>query len=100
MHIHSAYFWLYEGLTEEDLRSFEEGLRSLTEALDVGTGSFGKPASTEPRDVVDTSYSYGLVLCFPDVAAHDRYQSGDTHLAFVEKHSARWDRVTVYDVQS
>ena len=100
MHIHNVYFWLDESLTDDDIRAFEAGLRSLTEASDVQTGHYGKPASTEVRDVVDNSYSYGLVLCFDDSDAHDRYQISNTHQAFVDGHSARWTRVTVYDFQT
>ena len=100
MHIHNVYFWLNKELKNEDTLSFEGGLQSLTEASEVQTGHFGKPASTEARDVVDNSYTYGLVLCFLDNDAHNSYQSSDAHQAFVENHATKWDRVTVYDMQT
>ena len=100
MQIHSAYFWLKTGLTEDDIQSFEEGLASLTTSETVESGHVGKPARTEPRDVVDSSYSYGLVLCFETVDAYDRYQSSDIHQQFVADHADKWDRVQVYDIQT
>ena len=49
---------------------------------------------------MDSSYSYGLVLCFDTVKAHDQYQSGDIHLQFVADHADKWNRVQVYDIQT
>lgn len=100
MHNHNVYFWLKEGLADEDIRLFEEGLRSLTEERHVDRGSFGRPASTEVREVVDNSYSYGLNLSFADGNAHDAYQVSDIHNVFVERNSGKWERVVVYDVAS
>lgn len=100
MHIHNVYFWLKEDQTDEDVRRFEEGLWELTDAEDVESGSFGKPAKSEARTVVDQSFSYGLVLCFEDVAAHNRYQAGTAHTRFAKDHAAKWDRVVVYDIQT
>ena len=100
MQVHSAYFWLKEGLSEDDLRSFEEGLESLTESETVQSGYFGAPAATEKREVVDDTYDYGLVLVFENVSTHNVYQAGDVHQTFVDEHAAKFDRVKVYDVQS
>ena len=99
MQIHNVYFWLKEGVAGGDIEAIEEGLRSLTEVDMVHSGHFGKPAATRKRAVVDNGYSYGLVLRFADVAAHDRYQVSEVHRAFVEKHSEMFDRVQVYDIQ-
>ncbi len=100
MQVHSAYYWLKEGLSESDLLAFEKGLKSLTESGTVQSGHFGAPAATEKREVVDDTYDYGLVLVFDDVAAHNVYQEGDIHQTFVAEHAAKFDRVKVYDVQS
>ena len=100
MHIHNAYFWLKAGSTAEDLAAFEDGLRSLIASPEVSDGYFGRPADSEARDVVDNTYTYGLILTFPDTEAHDRYQEGANHAAFVADHLKRWERVQVYDVQT
>ncbi len=59
-------------------------------------GYTGIPASTR-RDVVDSSYSYSLVLLFNDTDGHDRYQVHPTHKRFVDECSKLWMRVQVYD---
>ena len=98
MHIHNVYFWLKPGLDDAALTSFEQGLDALTRDPAARGGHYGKPAVTA-RDVVDNSYTYGLVVVFDDLAAHDRYQAGGIHLEFVDAHSPKWERVVVYDIE-
>ena len=99
MHVHNVYFWLDDGLTGHELASFQEGLAALIQDPAVHAGFFGPPAET-CRDVVDRSYSFGLVLVFEDQAAHDVYQTGSVHLRFVADHAAKWTRALVYDMQT
>jgi hypothetical protein len=98
MHSHNVYFWLKEGLFGSDLLEFEKGLESLTKIPVVLSSYYGKPANTD-RAVVDNTYSYGLLLIFKDTPDHNLYQADPIHLAFVEKNSAKWTRVQVYDVE-
>jgi hypothetical protein len=98
MHHHNVYFWLKEELSTADLLDFENGLETLTRTAKVISGSFGKPANTS-RPVIDSTYSYGLLLTFKDTTDQDNYQSDPIHLAFVNQHSAKWTRVIVYDVE-
>jgi hypothetical protein len=99
MHSHNVYFWLKEGLSSSDLLEFEKGLENLTMIPEVLDGYYGKPAHTN-RDVVDRTYSYGLTLKFKDTDAHNLYQAGPIHLAFVDKHEAKWARVLVFDIEN
>jgi hypothetical protein len=100
MHIHNVYFWLKDGLEAEQVNAFEKGLMSLCYESNVDTGYYGKPADTK-RSVVDNSFSFGLTLLFHDTAAHDRYQhQSHVHDKFIEEHSAKWERVTVYDIEA
>jgi hypothetical protein len=99
MHIHNVYFWLKDNLDDQALAGFEQGLNALTNDRAAKSGYFGKPAVID-RDVVDRSYSYGLVLVFDDLAAHDAYQTGAVHLRFLADHSLKWKKVIVYDVQT
>ena len=99
MHIHNVYFWLKNGQDKDVLKAFEQGLDSLTHDPRVKSGYFGKPATTN-RDVVENTYSFGLVLVFDDLAAHDQYQAGAIHLEFVDKHSSKWERVIVHDIET
>lgn len=98
MHIHNVYFWLKDTLDEMGTAEFEEGLAALTADEYAVSGYFGKPADTN-RDVVENSYSFGLVLVFPDMAAHDRYQSGASHLRFLDVNMDKWTKVVVYDIE-
>jgi len=100
MHIHNVFFWLKDGLEPEQINSFEKGLMSLCYESNVDTGHYGKPADTD-RSVVDNSFSFGLILIFPDIAAHDRYQNeSHVHAKFIEEHSQKWEKVTVYDLKA
>jgi hypothetical protein len=98
MHIHNVYFWLKDDLDPEEVAAFEKGLMSLCYESNVDTGHYGKPADTN-RSVVDNSFNFGLMLIFPDTAAHDRYQhESHVHDNFIEENNHKWERVTVYDI--
>ena len=99
MFIHNVYFWLKPGLSDEDLSSFAQGLDTLTHDPAAKGGHCGKPAATD-RGVVDNSYTYGLIVVFEDLAAHDRYQEGAVHLDFLAAHADKWERVVVSDVET
>lgn len=98
MHIHNVYFWLKDGLSDEQKVTFEKGLMSLCLESNVETGHYGKPAEVD-RSVSDNSFSFGLMLIFPHTAAHDRYQNeSHVHDKFIEEHGSEWERVVVYDM--
>ena len=99
MHIHNVYFWLEDDLDKEALNSFEQGLKSLCVISDVKSGFFGKPAKTD-RDVVENSYTYGLVLMFEDLNAHDTYQSSPVHEQFIAEHRSKWILAVVHDIET
>ena len=98
MHVHNVYFWLKQDLDNQAIAAFEQGLEALAKDPAIKSGYYGKPANTE-RDVVENSYTYGLVFVFDDLAAHDQYQTGEVHLKFVEDHLSKWERVVVYDIE-
>jgi hypothetical protein len=99
MHIHNVCFWLENTLDNQTLAAFEQGLAALAHDPAVKTGYFGKPANTL-RDVVENSYTYGLVLIFNDVATHDQYQVGEVHQKFIADHAAKWEKVVVHDIET
>lgn len=94
--IHTVYFWLKEGTTDEQKEAFERGMESLREVASVRALHFGPPAMT-PRDVVDNSYDYGLTMFFEDAAGQDAYQVDAIHEKLIEDHRDIWERVQVYD---
>jgi hypothetical protein len=96
MFTHCVFFWLKDGATPADRAKFEEGLRSLATISAALDATFGVPATTD-RPVVERSYSYGLMVKFKDLAAHDAYQIHAVHKRFLENCSALWTRVQVFD---
>lgn len=99
MFIHNVYFWLKEDLGDKAELKFAEGLVALINDPNVESGYFGKPADTH-RDVIENSYSYGLVLVFNDMAGHDAYQTGAAHRRFLEENREKWNKVLVFDIES
>jgi hypothetical protein len=96
MFMHVVYFWLREDLTDENLSQFVSHLHSLTDIETVVNGHVGTPAGTD-RPVIDSSYSYALILEFADRADQDAYQVDPAHLQFVADCGDFWTRVQVYD---
>lgn len=96
---HNVFFWLNEGLSEDDLKSFENGLQALFEIDVVSQGHWGKSAATPERPVTQNSYQYALFLEFEDVAKHNEYQVHPGHDVFVENFSKWFKEVRVYDTE-
>jgi peroxiredoxin Q/BCP len=96
---HHVYFWLKnEKQTAEARAEFEDGLRALFDIKAVAGGSWGTPASTEERGVVDNSWDYALAMKFDSVADQSTYQDDPDHHVFVEGFSSWWDKVQVMDI--
>ena len=68
MHIHTVFFWLWKTAGPEQIRQFENGLDLLTRDPNVLERQIGKPAATG-RAVIDSSYDYGVILKFSDLAS-------------------------------
>jgi glyoxylate carboligase len=97
MMIHSVYFWLKPELSAAQRETFKRGLDSLGAISTVDKIYIGVPAATPRRPLIDSSYSYALVLLFKDLAAHDAYQIDPIHVAFNNSCRELWARVQIYD---
>ncbi len=97
MHIHTVFFWLKENLSDADRNMFENELSKLTLDPEILQRRVGRPADTT-RGVIDSSYDFGISLCFKDLASHDRYQTGDAHTKFLKNCQDLWALVKVYDM--
>ena len=95
---HHVLFWLKADTTEDQKNAFRKGLESLENIEVVKTFHIGTPAPIE-RAVVDTSYTFSLILFFEDLAAHDVYQVHEIHKAFLDEFRILFERVTIYDAQ-
>ncbi|MCM8567756.1 Dabb family protein [Gramella jeungdoensis] len=94
---HVVYFWLKNPDSTKDRKAFEASLKKfLRNSKYAQTNFIGIPAQT-PREVVDNSYTYSLILSFPSKEIQDKYQEEEAHLAFIEEASPLWKKVLVYD---
>ncbi|SET39501.1 Dabb family protein [Thalassotalea agarivorans] len=95
--VHSVYFWLKNPENEQDRKAFEKHLNLFIDnSLYVKSKFIGTVAPSE-RDVVDSTYTYALILTFDSKADQDKYQSEPVHLKFVEDAQHLWEKVIVYD---
>ena len=97
MHIHTVFFWLKQNVSDAERGLFENELNKLTRDPEIQQRRVGKPASTN-RDVIDSSYDFGVSLCFKNLDSHNRYQVGDVHQEFLKQCQDLWERVQVYDM--
>jgi hypothetical protein len=93
---HHVLFWLKADTTEDQKAAFRKGVESLEKIESVKTFHVGVPAPIE-RAVVDTSYTFSLIIIFEDLAGHDVYQTHPLHLAFLDEFRCLFEKVTLYD---
>jgi len=94
--VHHVYFWLKKPVTREIRLKFENGLKKLVSIDTIVSKHLGTPASTK-RGVIDSTYSYSLLLIFKSKEDQDIYQTHPTHLKFIDEYEDLWERVVVYD---
>jgi hypothetical protein len=95
--IHVVYFWLKEPADINNTDLLLKNIKGYLLKIDVILDSFiGIPANT-PRDVVDNSYNFSIVLTFQSGKEQDIYQEHPAHKQFIEDSQHLWDKVQVYD---
>ena len=95
--VHSVYFWLKEGLSQEEEDDFLGFFDALKKIPEVRTLQYGKPAATNPRPVVDNSFSYNLIVTFDTMDNINIYETHPDHLSAVERYGKYWTKVLVMD---
>lgn len=95
--VHHVFFWLKNPESKEDLAKLLAGIRGLAQIETVRGIHVGVPASTEKREVVDSSFSASEILWFDDVEGQNVYQVHPLHKKFVDECSPLWSKVIVYD---
>ncbi|RXK80733.1 Dabb family protein [Filimonas effusa] len=93
---HHVLFWLKADITEAQKAAFRESLEGLKKVETVKTFHVGEPSSIS-RAVVDTTYTFSLVIFFEDMAGHDVYQVHPLHKAFLEEFRVFFEKVVIYD---
>jgi len=94
--VHTVYFWLRKGVTEQERKEFHQGVHTLMQIDLIQLSMVGPPAMTD-RSVVDNSYDYAIMSTFANKADHDAYQTHPDHDVFIDNHKDKWERVQVYD---
>ena len=96
--VHTVLFWLKNPESKSDRIAFEAAIQKLiANNPQKISGYLGKPANTEARGVVDSSFTYFYQMTFADATAEAAYQIDLTHLAFVAEAEHLWEKVIVYD---
>jgi hypothetical protein len=94
--LHVVFFWLVDD-AEETREKFLKELRKFIDNVDLMKSKhIGTPADTN-REVIDSSWSYSLILSFDSKKEQDLYQEHQLHKEFIENASALWRKVQVYD---
>jgi len=94
---HVVHFWLKNPDSDQDRKAFLSSLKNFMSKSEYAQTKFiGKPAGT-PREVVDGSFTYSLILSFPSKEIQAKYQEEPAHVKFVEESQHLWEKVIVYD---
>ena len=96
--VHHVFFWLKRPGSAEDRDQLVAGLRALAKIPVIRNLQIGVPASTEQRDVVDSSFDVSELMVFDNVVDQKVYQDHPIHQDFVAKCSPLWRKVIVYDM--
>ena len=95
--IHTVFFWLNSPDDQAAQAQFLQELTSFIDEMDMIIGKhIGKPAGTD-RSVIDSTYTFSLILTFANKADQDAYQDHPRHHQFVENAKTLWSKVQVYD---
>lgn len=95
--LHHVFFWLKNPANATDRAQLIKGLKTLAGIPSIKKMHIGVLASTEKRDVVDTSWDVSELMYFTDEAGQKIYQDHHIHLEFVKNYSHLWQKVIVYD---
>jgi hypothetical protein len=97
--LHHVFFWLKNPDSIADRDKLVEGVKTLKGIPTIKQLNVGVLASTEKREVVDTSWSVSELMFFEDEAGQKVYQEHPIHLEFVKNYSHLWEKVVVYDAK-
>lgn len=96
--VHHVFFWLKNPDSKEDRDKLVAGVKALSKIPTVKELHVGIVASTEKRDVIDSSWGVSELMFFSDLEGQATYQTHPIHLEFIKNYSHLWDKVIVYDI--
>ena len=95
--VHHVFFWLKNPDSKEDRDKLAAGVKALSKIPTVKELHVGIGASTEKRDVIDSSWGVSELMFFSDLEGQATYQTHPIHLEFIKNYSHLWEKVIVYD---
>lgn len=95
---HHVLFWLKADTTSDQKAAFRKSLETLKDIKAAKFFHVGTPAPIE-RTVVDTTYTFSLLLAFNDMDGHNVYQSHPLHQAFLAEFRVFFEKVVIYDAE-
>ena len=99
MFIHQVCFWLKQGTPDTVREQLIADCRKYLGAVPTVRQLWAGPPHFSPREVVDNSYQVGLLVLLEDSKAHDVYQEHPSHLEFIARNKAHWEKVRVLDFE-
>ena len=94
--VHAVFFWL----VNEDAKTKKAFLTELRKFIDnvdmIRSQHIGRPADTD-REVIDSTWTFSLILSFDAKKEQDEYQEHQLHKDFIANATSLWDKVLVYD---
>jgi len=98
--VHMVYFWLKEPDNDNIREKFSNSLIDFVKTSeDIKSFHLGTPADTY-RPIIDTSYTYCLIVTFSSIDEHDKYQVDPVHKKFLKEFKDSWEKVLIYDSKS
>lgn len=94
---HHVFFWLKNPDSITDREKLVEGVKTLSKIETIRELHVGVIASTEKREVVDTTWHVSELMFFDDLAGQATYQTHPVHLDFIKNYGHLWAKVIVYD---
>ena len=95
--VHYVLFWLREDLTEKEVEDFSDFFEELKRIPGIISLSYGRPAETNPRPVVDNSFTYNLIVIVDSLKEIGVYENHPIHLEAIKEYSHFWTKVVVHD---
>jgi len=94
---HMVFFQLKDNTPAEKQKLVAACQKYLKNHDGVVYFSAGAIAEEFKRDVNVQDWDVALHLVFANKAAHDKYQTAETHLKFIDEGKANWKGVRVFD---
>lgn len=94
---HYVLFWLKKGLSEKEIADFAGFFEELRKVPNIKSLHYGRAANSTPRDVVDNSFTYNLLVYFDTLDDLETYGTHPIHLKAIEQYSHNWEKVVVHD---